>query len=73
LQLRAPRKPSEHEKAALTASEAHTTRIVESAVVRALFPEDHTRRACLRVVGAATALAAIPEFLPLELAKEALA
>ncbi|PPD29917.1 MAG: nitrate ABC transporter substrate-binding protein [Hyphomicrobium sp.] len=41
------------------------SRIVESAVVRALFPEDATRRAFLRAVGTGTAAAAIAQFLPL--------
>src|SRR5262249_21021696 len=60
-------------KAVLAASDARTTRIVESAVVRALFPEDQTRRAFLSAVGASTALAAISQFFPLALAKEAFA
>ena len=63
----------EHQKAALAASDARTTRIVESAVVRALFPEDHTRRAFLSAVGTSTALAAISQFFPLAFAKEAFA
>jgi nitrate/nitrite transport system substrate-binding protein len=48
-------------------------RLVESAVMRALFPADATRRAFLKTVGAATALAAISELLPLRAATEALA
>ena len=63
----------EHEKAAQAATDARTTRIVESAVVRALFPEDHTRRAFLSAVGTSTALAAISQFFPLAWAKEAFA
>ena len=63
----------EHEKAARAATEARTARIVESAVVRALFPEDHTRRAFLSAVGTSTALAAISQFFPLAWAKEAFA
>ena len=63
----------EHEKAARAATDARTTRIVESAVVRALFPEDHTRRAFLSAVGTSTALAAISQFFPLAWAKEAFA
>jgi nitrate/nitrite transport system substrate-binding protein len=39
--------------------------VVASAVIRAVFPQDAARRAFLRTVGAATALAAINEFLPL--------
>jgi len=48
-------------------------RLVESAVVRALFPAEPARRAFLQQVGAATALAAISQFLPLRAATEALA
>jgi len=48
-------------------------RLIESAVVRALFPAEPARRAFLRSVGAATALAAISRFLPLRAATEALA
>jgi len=47
--------------------------VVESAVVRALFPEDEQRRAFLRAVGASTALAAISQFFPLGTAIEAFA
>ena len=63
----------EHEKAARAATDARTTRIVEFAVVRALFPEDHTRRAFLSAVGTSTALAAISQCFPLAWAKEAFA
>ena len=45
-------------------------RLVASAVVRALFPQDATRRAFLKLVGASTALAAISQFLPLKSATE---
>jgi len=48
-------------------------RLVQSAVVRALFPAEPARRAFLQTVGAATALAAISQFLPLRAATEALA
>ena len=48
-------------------------RVVQSAVVRALFPEDQSRRAFLRAVGASTALAAISQFFPLGTAMEAFA
>ena len=40
--------------------------VVNGAVMRALFPQDATRRAFLKTVGASTALAAISQFLPLE-------
>jgi nitrate/nitrite transport system substrate-binding protein len=39
--------------------------VVNGAVMRALFPQDATRRAFLKTVGASTALAAISQFLPL--------
>jgi nitrate/nitrite transport system substrate-binding protein len=63
----------DHEKAARAATDARTARIVESAVVRALFPADRTRRAFLSAVGTSTALAAISQFFPLAWAKEAFA
>src|SRR5262249_4934246 len=53
--------------------DARCSRAVEAAVVRALFPNDRGRRAFLRAVGATTALAAIAQFLPLGLAREAFA
>ena len=48
-------------------------RLVESAVVRALFPAEPARRAFLKTVGAATAVAAINQFFPLKAATEAFA
>lgn len=60
----------EHDRSvALEGEEAHFERAVESAAVRALFPNDETRRAFLRAVGAGTALAAISSFLPLDAMK----
>lgn len=59
--------------AALAGSEARLSRAVESAVVRALFPEDATRRGFLKAVGASTALAAISQLLPLGQVTDALA
>ncbi len=70
--------PAEHD-AALEArslesgSEALHARVVESAVMRALFPHDEMRRRFLRAVGAGTALSAISTFFPLGAAKEAFA
>jgi nitrate/nitrite transport system substrate-binding protein len=62
------------EHAAISCSgDARWSRAVEAAVVRALFPNERGRRAFLRAVGATTALAAIAQVLPLELAKEAFA
>jgi nitrate/nitrite transport system substrate-binding protein len=48
-------------------------RAVESAIVRALFPEDALRRRFLQAVGASTAMAAVSTFFPLGAAKEAFA
>ena len=64
---------AEHEAAAAGSAEARLSRVVESTVVRALFPEDDTRRAFLRTVGASTALAAISQFFPLGTATEVFA
>jgi nitrate/nitrite transport system substrate-binding protein len=58
---------------ALVSDEQRLTRVVESAVVRAIFPNDQSRRAFLRKVGAATALAAISQFFPLRSATEVFA
>jgi nitrate/nitrite transport system substrate-binding protein len=46
---------------------------VASAVLRAMFPKDAARRAFLRSVGGATALAAISQFFPLKTATEVFA
>lgn len=45
--------------------EAALNRVIESAVVRALFPHDETRRAFLKAVGAGTALAALSSLFPM--------
>ncbi|MCL4800032.1 MAG: ABC transporter substrate-binding protein [Burkholderiales bacterium] len=64
----------EHDAAFHAAEEdALAGRVVEQAVMRAVFPDDRTRRVFLRTVGAGTALAAISQFFPLGLAKEAFA
>jgi len=47
--------------------------VVASAVVRAMFPQDATRRAFLKSVGASTALAAISQLFPLKTATEVFA
>src|SRR6202012_878960 len=47
--------------------------VVASTVMRAMFPKDAARRAFLKSVGAATALAAISQFFPLKTATEAFA
>jgi nitrate/nitrite transport system substrate-binding protein len=48
-------------------------RVVEGAVMRALFPRDEMRRGFLRAVGAGTALAAVSSVFPLAAAKEVFA
>ena len=55
------------------AGETLGSRAVESAVMRALFPEDATRRRFLQAVGASTALSAISTLFPLGVAQEAFA
>jgi nitrate/nitrite transport system substrate-binding protein len=47
--------------------------VVASAVMRAVFPQDAARRAFLKSVGAATALAAVSQFFPLGTATEVFA
>jgi nitrate/nitrite transport system substrate-binding protein len=72
---------AEHERSmiqaeAMTVAQNEDTRyrrVVESAVVRALFPVDQQRRAFLKAVGASTALAAISQFFPVGLATEVFA
>ncbi|WP_019906687.1 CmpA/NrtA family ABC transporter substrate-binding protein [Methylobacterium sp. 77] len=63
---------AEHDAAGPT-GEAQIARAVEGAVMRALFPEDAQRRAFLKSVGAATALAAVSQFFPTKFAAEAFA
>jgi nitrate/nitrite transport system substrate-binding protein len=62
-----------HDRSVAASSDERLTRVVQSAVVRALFPEEQTRRAFLRAVGASTALAAISQFLPIGTATEVFA
>ena len=45
--------------------ESLNRRVIESAAMRALFPQDETRRRFIRAVGASTAMAAVSQFLPL--------
>ena len=54
-------------------SELLAGRAVESAIMRALFPQDALRRRFLKAVGAGTAMAAVSTFFPVGLAKEAFA
>ncbi|MBA3508399.1 MAG: ABC transporter substrate-binding protein, partial [Betaproteobacteria bacterium] len=48
-----------------TDPERLSARVVETALLKALFPRDETRRRFLRAVGSTTAAAVIAEFLPL--------
>ncbi len=63
---------AEHDAEALELRQMQD-RVVEGAVMRALFPQDEMRRGFLKAVGAGTALAAISTLFPLGLAKEAFA
>jgi len=64
---------AEHDLAQRHEAEALQARAVESAVMRALFPQDALRRAFLRAVGSGTAMAAVSALFPLGAAKEAFA
>ena len=71
---------SEHERAiraeavnAAASDEGRYRRVVENAVMRALFPQDEARRLFLKSAGAATALAAISSLFPIGLATEVFA
>ena len=63
---------AEHRLAGL-AGDAQISRLVEAAVVRAIFPHDAGRRAFIRAVGASTAAAAIASIFPLATASEVFA
>ncbi|PZU90540.1 MAG: nitrate ABC transporter substrate-binding protein [Chelatococcus sp.] len=71
---------SEHERAlraeaveVSASEEGRYGRVVENAVLRALFPQDAQRRFFLKQVGASTAMAAISSLFPLAAATEAFA
>ena len=64
---------AEHDAVTADSADARLSRVVESAVMRALFPEDGSRRAFLRAVGASAAIAAISQFFPLGVATEVFA
>src|SRR5262245_24711576 len=64
---------AQHHAAMSHSTEAALSRTVEEAIVRALFPRGRARRAFLRAVGGATALAAIAQVFPLGLVKEVFA
>jgi nitrate/nitrite transport system substrate-binding protein len=67
------RTQAEHDAFGAQADEALSGRVVEQALMRALFPKDHLRRGFLKAVGASTAYAALGTFFPLSAAKEAFA
>lgn len=56
-----------------TSEDGRYSRVVENAVMRALFPHDAQRRFFLKQVGASTAMAAISSLFPLAAATEAFA
>ena len=60
-------------EASLPSGDAAVVRVVEAAMLRALFPHDAGRRAFLKSVGAATAAAAVAQFLPTQFVAEAFA
>jgi len=64
---------AEHDAQLLRDGEALAGRVVEQAVMRALFPQDDARRAFLRAVGTGTAYAAVSTLFPLAAAREAFA
>ena len=64
---------AEHDGLEMRSEEALAGRVVEQAIVRALFPQDSMRRLFLKSVGASTAMAAVGALFPLGAAKEAFA
>src|SRR5690606_18596315 len=56
-----------------TVAAAAEERVVQRAVMQAMFPDDRLRRNFLKAVGSGTALAAISSFFPLAAAREAFA
>jgi nitrate/nitrite transport system substrate-binding protein len=60
-------------EAPLTSDEGRFRRVVETAVMRAMFPVDAERRAFLKAVGASTAAAALATFFPIGTATDVLA
>jgi nitrate/nitrite transport system substrate-binding protein len=64
---------AEAAEVAASGSESLLRRIVEGAVMRALFPSDPMRRAFLRAVGSTTASAALASLFPLATATEVFA
>ena len=63
---------TEHDTA-VSGDEARYGRVVESTVMRALFPDDAGRRSFLKAVGFSTAAAALAQFFPVATATEVFA
>ncbi len=59
--------------AAPASGDDRITRVVQNAVLRAMFPQDEARRNFLKTVGASTALAALSSIFPLATVTEAFA
>ena len=59
--------------AALTGTEADLSQVVETAVLRALFPDAASRRALIKAVGASTVTAAVASLFPIGTATDLLA
>jgi len=68
-----PEQHLEATRVAASTEESWWTRVVDAAVLRAVFPHDAQRRLFLRTVGASTAMAAISTVFPLAIAREAFA
>ncbi|THF66482.1 ABC transporter substrate-binding protein [Pseudothauera nasutitermitis] len=64
---------AEHDAAEVLEQRQMQDRVVEGAVMRALFPQDAVRRRFLKAVGGSTAMAAVAGLFPLAAAKEAFA
>src|SRR5438309_7635872 len=59
-----------HRQVSVASEQTRYEGVVASAVMRAMFPKDAARRAFLKSVGAATAVAALAQFFPLQTATE---
>jgi len=62
-----------HRQVSVASEQTRYEGVVASAVMRAMFPKDAARRAFLKSVGAATAVAALSQLFPLKFATEAFA
>src|SRR5262249_2844999 len=67
------RLPPQCEPVASQGDEQRYQGVVANAVLRQIFPKDAARRAFLKNVGAATALAALSQFFPLKTATDVFA